>query len=179
MKITIAGKAGSGKTSVAETVAKRLGYKHYSAGDLRGRMAMDMGITIDELNEIGKKESWTDTKIDEQSKKIGETEDNFVMDTWLGFHFIPDSLKIFLDVSLGEGARRIFLDQRPDEKKQDSIEGVKEMIKKRQEENRVRWKKRYRVDYLDMANYDFVLDTTGLTKEEVIQKVIDYIRSKQ
>ena len=179
MKITIGGKAGSGKSSVARMVAERLGYRHYSMGDLRGKMAMDMGITIDELNRIGEKEDWTDKKIDEQSKKIGETEDNFVMDTWLGFHFVPDSLKIFLDVSLEEGSRRIFRDQRPDEERKETVEGVKDMVRKRLEDNRKRWKKLYNVDYLDKGNYDLVIDTTDLTKEQVVEKIIGFIESKK
>ncbi|MGH9879179.1 MAG: nucleoside monophosphate kinase, partial [Nitrososphaerales archaeon] len=56
MIITIAGRPGSGKTTVAKEVAKRLGFKHLSTGDMRGQLAMEHGLTIDQLNEIGKKE---------------------------------------------------------------------------------------------------------------------------
>jgi len=37
MIITIAGEGGSGKSTVARILAKKLDYKHYSTGDLRGR----------------------------------------------------------------------------------------------------------------------------------------------
>jgi len=50
MIITIGGEPGSGKSTVANIVAQKLGYKHYSTGDLRGEIAMRHGLTIDELN---------------------------------------------------------------------------------------------------------------------------------
>ena len=107
MIITISGMPGSGKTTVAKLLAKRLGYEHYSMGDLRGKMAMERGISIDELNKLGEKESWTDKEADDYQKKLGETEDNFVTDGRTGFHFIPHSRKIFLKVDLRIGAERI------------------------------------------------------------------------
>ncbi|MCX6741353.1 MAG: AAA family ATPase, partial [Candidatus Parcubacteria bacterium] len=46
MIITLSGKPGSGKTTVAKILAEKLGYKFYSTGDLRGQMAMKRGLTI-------------------------------------------------------------------------------------------------------------------------------------
>lgn len=130
MIITIGGHSGAGKTSVGRTLAKKLCYKFYSMGDLRGKMAMELGMTIDELNEVGKKEAWTDKAVDEYQKKIGRKEDNFVVEGWLSFHFIPHSFRVFLDVDPRRAAERIFRHQRPDEKPQESVEKVLEMIKK-------------------------------------------------
>ncbi len=95
MIIVISGSPGSGKSTVGKILAKDLGYKFYSMGDLRGQMAMERGLTIDQLNEIGKTEDWTDRAADEYQKKLGETEDNFVIDSWAGFHFLPQAFKIF------------------------------------------------------------------------------------
>ena len=50
MIITISGKPGAGKTTVGKAVAARLGLEFYSMGDLRGKMASDRGLTIDELS---------------------------------------------------------------------------------------------------------------------------------
>ncbi len=176
MIITIAGKPGSGKTTVAKEVAKRLGYKHISTGDMRGQLATEHGLTIDQLNEIGKKEDWTDKEIDKKVEQIGKTQHNLVIDSWLAFHFIPKSLKIFLDVDLKESAKRIFANQRPDEEHKETVEQVYEMITARYQESVARYKKWYGVDISYLKNYDFVLDTTNLTIEQSVQKVLDFIK---
>lgn len=178
MKITIGGKPGSGKTSTGKLVAARLGYKFYSVGDLRGKAAMEKGLTIDEFNRLAEKDRRADTDFDDQARKIGETEDNFVMDSWLAFRFIPDSVKIFLDVSPGEAARRIFKDQRADEPRKESVGEIRRMLEDRLARDRERWKKLYGIDYLDRKNYDLVIDTTGLKKEQVVRKILDFIKKK-
>lgn len=179
MIVTIGGKRGSGKTSVGRLVAERLGYRFYSIGDMRGKMAMEKGMTIDEFNKLAEKEEWADTEFDEYTRKVGKEEDNFVIDAWLGFHFIPHSVKVFLDVEPEEGAKRIFKDQRPDEPRKGTVGEILEMGQKRVEKDRERWKKRYGADILDMGNYDFVLDTTGLTKAQVVEKVLEFLKKRK
>lgn len=176
MIVTISGNPGSGKSTIAKNVAKKLGYNFYSIGDLRGKMAIDRGLTIDQLNKIGEEESWTDNQADEYQVELAKKEDNFVVDSRLGFHFIPNAVKIFLKVDEEESAKRVFEDQRKDEEKKNNIEAVKEMLGKRVESDRERYLKYYNVNHLDLNHYDFVLDTTSLTIEEVEQKLINFLR---
>jgi len=100
MIVTIAGKPGSGKSTVAKLLAKKLKFKVFSAGDLRGQIAIKHGMTIDQLNEVGKKERWTDEECDKLLAKMGKEQDNIIFDSRLAWHFVPNSLKIFLDVDL-------------------------------------------------------------------------------
>ena len=69
MKITLSGKAGSGKTTLAKRLAKKLDYKQYSIGDLRGKMDQERGLTIDELNKIGEKNPGQTKKLMQLQKK--------------------------------------------------------------------------------------------------------------
>ncbi|RLE38359.1 cytidylate kinase [Candidatus Woesearchaeota archaeon] len=179
MIITIAGKPGSGKSTVGRMIAKKLGYKFYSTGDLRGKIAMDLGMTIDELNEIGVKEDWTDKLIDAKTEKIGKEKDNFVIDSWMAWHFIPKSVKIYLDVDPRIGAERIFREQRPDEEKKETVEEVMETIQKRLKDSAARYKKYYGVDILDLTNFDLVIDTSAITAEEVTEKILRFIKKFQ
>lgn len=178
MKITISGKGGSGKTSAAKLLAKKLGYKFYSIGDLRGKMAMERKMTIDELNEIGKKEDWTDKEADKLTEKVGKEEDNFVVDGRLAYHFIPDSVKIFMTVDPQVGAERVFKNQREDEEKKETIEELQNMLEERMESNKERYQKWYGIDFLDKDNYDFILDTTHRTMEEVVDNIIEFLKKK-
>jgi len=63
--ITIGGTAGSGKSSVAKELAKRLGYKFYSAGDVRRKYALSKGISLAELNKQGEKDPFSDKMVDD------------------------------------------------------------------------------------------------------------------
>lgn len=176
MIITISGKPGSGKSTVAKILSKKLGFRCYSVGDIRGKIAMDKGLSIDQLNEIGKKEDWTDKIVDEYQKSLGEKENNFVIEGRLGFYFIPHSVKIFLDVDLKEASKRIFNDQREDEEKKDSSKDILKMIEKRVMNDRERYKKYYKTDFLDTKNYDYVIDTTDITAQQVADKIIKFIK---
>ncbi|MDP3985548.1 MAG: cytidylate kinase family protein [bacterium] len=167
MIITLSGLPGSGKSTVGRMVAEHLGYQFYSMGDLRGKMAMDRGITIDELNEIGKSEDWTDREVDEYQKKLGETEDNFVIDGWVSFHFIPQSFKVFLDIDPTVGATRIFEHQRPDEAQNVSVQETQKRLAKRVSDTDARYQKYYGVSFLDRSQFDLVIDTSDKTPEEV------------
>ena len=178
MIISISGLPGSGKTTVGKLLAKKLGFKFYSIGDLRGRMAMERGLTIDQLNEIGMKEEWTDKEADEYQKKLGEKEDKFVIESRLGFHFIPESVKIFLEVDLKTAAERIFNDPRPDEKKRKSVEKTMEGIKERIENDKTRYKKYYGIeDFMNRSHYDIVIDTTNLEIEQALEKILKMLKT--
>ena len=79
MIITISGKPGSGKSTIAKIIAKKLKYDFFSAGDYRGEMAIKKGMTIDQLNKLGEKEDWTDKQVDDELKRISKKKDNIVV----------------------------------------------------------------------------------------------------
>jgi len=172
MIITISGLPGSGKTTVGRIVAKKLGYRFLSMGDLRGEIAMKHGMTIDQLNEIGKKESWTDKEVDGMLAEKGRSEDNFVVDGWIAFHFIPQSFKVFLTGEERVRATRIFKDQRPDEERQKSVDVVIKMQKRRIANTDARYRKWYGVSFQDMGHYDLVVDTTKISAKQVAEKIL-------
>lgn len=173
MIITISGLPGSGKTTVGRIVAKKLGYRFLSMGDLRGEIAMKHGMTIDQLNEIGKKESWTDKEVDGMLAEKGRSEDNFVVDGWIAFHFIPQSFKVFLTGDERVRATRIFKDQRPDEERQKSVDVVIKMQKRRIANTDARYRKWYGVSFQDMGHYDLVVDTTKISAKQVAEKILE------
>lgn len=177
MIITISGFPGSGKSTVGKLLAEKLDYKYISVGDLRGKIAIEHDMTIDELNKIGEKESWTDDEVDQKLRNIGKEEDNYVVDARLGYYFIPNSIKVFLDVDLKTGAKRIFKgEKRPDEKSFSSIKELKQELKKRIKSDKKRYKKWYDIDFTDKSQYDLIIDTNGLNPKEIVEKILEYIK---
>jgi cytidylate kinase len=176
MIITITGVPGAGKSTVATMLSQRLKIPWYSMGDLRGKMAIERGITIDELNAIGERKAFTDKDVDDYQAKLGREQDNFIMEGRLSWHFIPQSLKIFLDVDANEAARRIFdaskQGLRPDEKPYASSQEVKDRVAARLASDSRRYQKYYNVDYLNRSNYDLVIDTTNKDPEVILSLIL-------
>jgi cytidylate kinase len=180
MIITISGDPGSGKSTVAKAVAKELSLKHFSAGDFMREMAESKGISLLELGKLAEKDPSIDKEIDERNKHLA-LKDDFVIDSRLAFHFIPKAIKIFLKVDLKVAAKRTWKDivaqKRHTEKQLNSETEVYDAIVKRQQNEIERYKKYYGIDFLSGKNYDLVLDTTNLTIEESIQKVLEFVKN--
>ena len=173
MIITISGKAGSGKSTVAKEFAKKLGIKHYSVGDLMRNMAEEKGISLLELGKIAEKDKKIDSELDKRQIELGKKEKNFVIDGRLTAFFMPKAdLKVFLDCDDKIRAERILKNERKDEKSKNLKEAIKK-INKREESERKRYKKYYNIDYCNKELYDLVIDTTFLTVEEVIVNIKD------
>jgi len=118
-----------------------------------------------------------DKELDDMQVKVGKSEDDFVIDSRLGFHFIPNAVKVFLDVELKEAAKRIFKEGRKNESNND-IEDTVKKIKIRIDSENKRYKEYYGVDYHDMGNYDIVIDTTGIKPDEIVKDIIKIIDEK-
>lgn len=174
MIISISGIPGAGKNTVAEKLAQKLNYTHYSMGDLIGKMAFEEGMTVNEM--IGKPLNDIDSKVDNYQKKLAETENNFVIDGRISFYLIPYSIKIYLDVELSEGARRVFNNQRKDEQRYKSLEETLDANKKRIENEKIRYKAYDDINCHDKANYDLVIDTTNITADKAVEKILDYVK---
>ncbi len=179
MIITITGLPGSGKTTVVKHLSKQLGIPWYSIGDLRGKMAEERGITIDELNTLGETEAFTDKDVDAYQTKLGKSGESFIMDGRLSWYFIPNSLKVFLDVDPDVGAQRIFgsskKGERRDEKTYASVSEVKTFIENRVASDVKRYQKYYGVDFLDRTHYDLIIDTSIISATEAVQHILDQI----
>jgi len=178
MIISISGVPGSGKSSVSQILAEKLGLKHYSMGALRGKMAMEKGMTIDELNKLGEKDHTTDTTVDDYQKELGKKEDGFVVEGRMSWYCIPHSFKVFLGCDADEGARRVAASrlkhERPDEDMTSEPAAIKSEIAARMASDTKRYTMIYGVDYLDPKNYDLVIDTTKLkSAQETAEKILE------
>jgi len=177
MIISISGKPGSGKSTVAKKLAKKLNYKRYYMGGLRRQAAREKGMTLAEYNRLGETDFSTDKTVDDYLEKLGQKEDNFIIEGRTAFHFIPHSFKIFLDVEAEEGARRIFKDlekskqERNEAKNLDSFKDVLKANQERMRSDDFRYKKYYNLDVFNKKHYDLYLDTTNLSQKEEFNQV--------
>jgi len=179
MIISIGGNQGSGKSTLAKQLAEALGWPRYYMGGLRREAAAKRGLTLAEYNKLGESDPSTDLEIDEYQKQLGETEDNFIIEGRTSWYFIPQSLKLYIDVSDEEGARRIFLANRDGEdKSMSTLDEVLLSVKNRKNSDRKRYLQFFGIDTYDLKNYDYVIDTTNLTPSDVFNQAYGVIRER-
>lgn len=171
MIITIAGDAGSGKSSVAELVAEKLKFRHYSVGDFMREIARKRKISLLALSKLAEKDRSIDEELDDIQIELGKYEDHFVLDSRLGWHFVPKSFKVFLKVNEKEAAKRIFEHKRKEEEENKTVEETLQNIKDRKNSEILRYRKYYKINPYNNKNYDLIVDTTKLTPEESAEKI--------
>ena len=177
--ITITGALGSGKSTVAKSIAQILGLEYYSTGSAQRKIAQQMGITTLELNKKAEEDKSIDDQIDNVIRSMNCDGNAYVVDSRLAWHFMPDSVKIKLDVEKEEAAKRIFNDKnRSNEKNYQTTEEAFNATVARRQSERERFLKYYNVDIEDDKNYDLIIDTTSLTPSEVCEKICDFYKSK-
>ena len=179
MIISIGGNQGSGKSTLAKRLAEDLKWPRYYMGGMRREAAAKRGLTLAEYNKLGESDPQTDLEVDEYQKKLGETMDNFIVEGRTSWHFIPHSLKLYLDVSDEEGAKRIHLANRQGEDdNMETFEDVLGSVKIRKISDRKRYLQFFGIDTYDLKNYDYVFDTTKMTPDEVYNQAYSIIKER-
>ncbi len=179
MIVSFSGAPGSGKSGVARRLAEKFNWPYYDIGALRRKIAGERGMTLEEYNTLGESDPSTDLEVDEYQAKMGREQDNFVISGRTSWHFIPHSIKIYMNVDPRVGAERIFKDPSPrnEARHMGSVDEVLENMKRRQQSDSFRYKKYFNINVNDLGNYDHVIDTTDITQEEAFQAVCAIIEN--
>ena len=150
-----------------------LGKRHVSAGDFMRDMASEQGMTILEFSRTAENRESIDHEIDDRTVRLSQESDDFVIDARLGWHFIPHSFKVFLEVTPDVAAERIYRAQRGSEKENVTLEDTLTAIERRTESERQRYEKYYGIDYAEHSQYDLVVDTSDMTIDQVVLRILE------
>ncbi len=175
-KISLAGDLGSGKTTVAKILEKKYGATIVSAGHIHRELAQSMNLTIEKFNIFMENDRSYDKKLDDLMASYDTKEGNYIFDSRMAWHFVPSAVSFYIAVDKEEAARRVFNANRADENFK-SVEDTLESLTSRRASERKRYKEYYGQDIMDMSNYDFVIDTTHLTVDEVVDKIVSCFES--
>lgn len=179
MFLTITGKLGSGKSTICKLLAEKHGFKIYSTGEIQRKIALDMGISTLELNELMRKDSKYDDLIDNEVVRISHDckNENIIFDSRMAFHFVEDAYDIFATIDPAEAAKRVMKSPRGHEETyQDEKDAEVKLLERSRLEN-IRFKEIYQIDNLDYNNYNLVIDTTWNTPEELASIIYDKVKA--
>jgi cytidylate kinase len=177
MIITIGGAPGSGKSTVGRMLATRLGVPFFSMGDIRRSYAREHGMTLTQLNELAISDPTSDYLVDEHQKELPKEVKTFVLDSRLGFKFLPQSFKVYVTVDRRAAAERIFT-QRRDIEEWSSVEDGMRSLAARETGDRERYLKLYGADPADFSQYDLVLDSSKTNPLELMEEIMTFLQKK-
>lgn len=176
--ITLSGKPGSGKSSTADKVAEMLGYTRFSSGDMVRQLLEERNMTLQEFNERAKTEQSLDQEIDEKLRNL-RTKSDIVVDSRLGFYWLPESFKVYLDIDMDTASARIFSDMQSNKKRakgaglMQNIGEVNWHVRKRMQDEQRRYRRLYGVDPYDTTRFDLVINTSRHSPQTVALTIFD------
>lgn len=179
MIITIGGNVGAGKTTLVERLAGKLGYEELYMGGIFRDMAAERDVSIEEFYLALKHEPDLEVAADKRQEELMNKKDNLVVQGRIAWYFAKTSpfkvFNIFLAVDPEIGAIRT--GRRPENSGRDAAEMLLANNARTAAEHE-RYRSLYAIeDFLDPAHYDFVLDTSHLSEDEVLQKILAEIAS--
>jgi len=174
--ITINGRLGSGKSSTAKQIAKELGYIHFSSGDFYRQAALEMGLSITEINIRAETEPEIDERIDSKLRALRDKE-KLVIDSRTAYHWIPESFKVYLDLPEEIAKERIVNSIKENHLRAQSeqVSTAEEAYIKMQERfasEQKRYLEKYNINNADKTSYDLVIDTNKNNLEQVVSIIL-------
>lgn len=169
MILTIGGLPGSGKTTVAKMLAKRLKLEYVNAGDIFRNLARKKGLTLEEFGIYAEQNPNVDQAIDKKIIEIAK-KDNVILEGRLAGIMCErnniDAIKIWLEAPLKVRAERI------SKRENKTFESALAEIQVREKSEWDRYYKIYHIDLNDLIVYNMVIDSAPISAEDVAETII-------
>ncbi len=171
--ITISGFPGTGTTTIAKLLEKKLGLKYVYSGDIFRKMAKKYKMSLEEFGNYCERHRDVDEQLDRYQLEILQKGNVIVegrMAGWLAHRNHIPSTKVLLEADLETRASRIVKREKGD------IEKRKKEILKRENSEATRYKKYYNIDLDDTSIYDLIVDSSDKTPDEIVEIIIKEIK---
>lgn len=173
MILTISGKHGSGKSVIGKKVALALDIKYYSTGQAFRDLAKEMNMSLEEFTKHVENHPNIDRDLDKKIVEIAKKGD-IIIDSQLSGHILQNiaDFKILLKCPLETRVKRMA------DRDQTSYEEKLKETMLREKSEQERFKILYDIDLEDNKIYDLIIETENLSIEEVLNKILSVIKSK-
>ena len=141
-------------------------------------MIRKRGLTLAQFNKMAVTHHNLDHEIDEELRNLRNVQD-VVIDSRLGFYWIPESFKVYLDLDMDVATARIFKDSVGNDLREYSddsdysIEQVEANVRARLQNEVHRFKTLYGVNPYSHKNFDLIINTSRHSPQTVALTVFD------
>jgi len=170
MIITIGGLAGSGTTTAADVLSKKLDIPFISAGSIFRDMAKERGMSLIEFSKFAEDNTAIDIELDKRQAEIAKKSKNLIIEGRLSAHFVEADLRIWLLAPLDTRAERIC------NRESKSMEIAKEETRVREESEVLRYLDIHNIDINNFDIYDLILNTNRFNPESIAEIILTTLK---
>ena len=170
MIITIGGLAGSGTTTEAEVLSKKLGIPFISAGSIFRDMAKEKGMSLLEFSKFAEDNTAIDVELDKRQAKIAKESKDLIVEGRLSAHFVEADLRVWLLAPLEIRGKRIC------NRESKSMEVAIDEIRIREESEALRYLDIHNIDINNLDIYDLILNTNRFNPESIAEIVLTTLK---
>ena len=170
IKITVSGPPGSGTSTLVSKLVNSRNWSAVNGGGIFRNEATRRGISVGEFSQLCKEDLDVDRSLDILLRQyINDKDGPEIVESrlcgWWASNLGIDCLRLWVNATPEECARRIQMREGGD------FEMKLIESKRRQTVDKERYSTLYDIDLDDMSPYNFIIDATGLSADEVFAKV--------
>jgi len=170
--ITISGLPGTGKTTVAQLLEKKLHLTYVYSGEIFRSLAKKHNMTLEAFGAYCETHRDIDEELDRHQLELLR-KGNLILEGrlsgWLAYRNDIPAFKVLLAADLDTRAGRIVKREEGNQEKR-RLE-----ILKREKSEATRYKKYYNIDVQDTTIYDLIIDTSKKTPEEIATDIVKHL----
>jgi len=167
--ITISGQSGSGKSTIADAIAKAFRLKHVNVGDIFRSIAKAKKIQLETLSETASRK--IDFEADKTTLELAK-KGNVLLNGRLTAWVAGDNaeVRVFVDCDINVRAERVALRD-----KKTVLQTKKDIIKRDKNDAR-RYKQVYGLNIADKRIYDLIIDNTKMSFTDAKNKPVKLVK---
>jgi CMP/dCMP kinase len=173
VRILLSGLSGTGSTTAAKRIAEDFGLRYVYGGAIFRKMAKERGIPLEELVESLEQNTTVEREVDDYLKELARSEDDLLIESrTIGWILPPDvpAIRIWLTCDLPERLRRV-------QNREHHARSPENLLRREASDNK-RYRALYGIEPDDFTPFDFVVNTTALSVDEVVQAIEEFIRAR-
>ena len=178
MRVTLNGTLGSGKSTVGRELARRLGVRYISTGQIFREIGHISNLDALQTNLEAESNSALDEAVDNKVRDLNRTESDFVIDSRMAWHFVDHALHVFLSVSPEVAARRVIEDRTRLNEQYSSLASAMDALRARRNSELKRYQRLYSADIEDPAQYALWVITDDAQVDDVVEVILRRLENR-
>ena len=165
MIVTVSGEIGAGKSTVAKALARSLGLRYLSTGEVFREEARRRGLSLAAMGRLAEQDQTIDREIDRMQTDVARA-GGVLVDSRLSGWLIDGDLRIWFRAPLAVRAARVAVRDGL------SIDEALSALRGREESERRRYRAIYQIDLTDLGRYHVIVDTSIWSAREIVQALL-------
>jgi len=163
--VTVSGEIGAGKSTVAKALARSLGLRYLSTGEVFREEARRRGLSLAAMGRLAEQDQTIDRELDRMQTDAARAGDVLV-DSRLSGWLIDGDLRSWFRAPLAVRAARVAARDGL------STEEALSALRGREESERRRYRAIYQIDLTDLGRYHVIVDTSIWSAREIVQALL-------